>query len=97
MKQLEYKVSEVKLKKNMYIVWVCFVRVLEKLNKMLDLVNIGNILSIFEEMEEKIMQFEFQFQMIVELGIDSLEKKFNIFEGDNYIEVELKVMKVKIL
>lgn len=75
MRQLEQKISEVKLKKNIYIVRVCFVRVFEKFNEMLSLVNIG-FLSVFEEMEEKIMQFEVQFEVMVELEIDSLEKKF---------------------
>ncbi|MDE5094200.1 MAG: PspA/IM30 family protein [Trichodesmium sp. St11_bin5] len=97
MKQLEHKVSEAKLKKNMYIARARSARASEKLNKMLDLVNTGNTLSNFEEMEEKITQLESQSQMIAELGIDSLEKKFNTLEGDNHIEAELKAMKAKIL
>ena len=97
MKQLEHKVSEAKLKKNMYIARARSARASEKLNKMLDLVNTGNTLSTFEEMEEKITQLESQSQMIAELGIDSLEKKFNTLEGDNHIEAELKAMKAKIL
>lgn len=97
MKQLEHKVSEAKLKKNMYIARARSARASEKLNKMLDLVNTGNALSTFEEMEEKITQLESQSQMIAELGIDSLEKKFNTLEGDNHIEAELKAMKAKIL
>ncbi|MDE5104063.1 MAG: PspA/IM30 family protein [Trichodesmium sp. St19_bin2] len=97
MKQLEHKVSEAKLKKNMYIARARSARASEKLNKMLDLVNTGNALSTFEEIEEKITQLESQSQMIAELGIDSLEKKFNTLEGDNHIEAELKAMKAKIL
>ncbi|MCH2048042.1 MAG: PspA/IM30 family protein [Trichodesmium sp. ALOHA_ZT_67] len=97
MKQLEHKVSEAKLKKNMYIARARSARASEKLNKMLDLVNTGNTLSTFEAMEEKITQLESQSQMIAELGIDSLEKKFNTLEGDNHIEAELKAMKAKIL
>ncbi|MCL2928809.1 MAG: PspA/IM30 family protein [Trichodesmium sp. St5_bin8] len=97
MKQLEHKVSEAKLKKNMYIARARSARASEKLNKMLDLVNTGNALSTFEEIEEKITQLESQSQVIAELGIDSLEKKFNTLEGDNHIEAELKAMKAKIL
>ena len=97
MKQLEHKVSEAKLKKNMYIARARSAMASEKLNKMLDLVNTGNTLSTFEAMEEKITQLESQSQMIAELGIDSLEKKFNTLEGDNHIEAELKAMKAKIL
>ena len=96
MRQLEQKISEAKLKKNIYIARARSVRASEKLNEMLSLVNTGP-LSAFEEMEEKIMQLEAQSEAMAELETDSLEKKFTLQERDNDIETELKAMKAEML
>lgn len=99
MRQLEQKISEAKLKKNMYIARARSARASEKLNEMLGSVNTGNALSAFEQMEEKIMQLEAKSEAMAELGTDSLEKKFTSLEleGDNDIEAELKAMKAEML
>ncbi|MCL2934016.1 MAG: PspA/IM30 family protein [Trichodesmium sp. MAG_R03] len=97
MRHVEHKINEAKLKKNMYIARARSARASENLNKMLGLVNTGNTLSAFKQMEEKIMQLEAQSQTMDELGIDSLESKFTSLEGDNDVEAELKAMKAEIL
>lgn len=97
MRQLEQKINEAKLKKNMYIARAHSAKASENLNKMLGLVNTGNALSAFEQMEEKIMQLEAQSEAMAELGIDSLDKKFTSLEGGNDVETELKAMKAEIL
>ena len=97
MRQLEQKIDEAKLKKNMYIARARSAKASEKLNKMLGLVNTGNTRNAFEQMEEKIMQLEAQSEAMTELGIDSLEKKFTSLEAGNDVETELKAMKAEIL
>ena len=97
MRQLEQKIDEAKLKKNMYIARARSAKASEKLNKMLGLVNTGNTRNVFEQMEEKIMQLEAQSEAMTELGIDSLEKKFTSLEAGNDVETELKAMKAEIL
>ncbi|MGK7918448.1 MAG: PspA/IM30 family protein [Trichodesmium sp.] len=97
MRQLEQKISEAKLKKNMYIARARSAQASEKLNEMLGSVNTGNALSAFAQMEEKIMQLEAKSDAMAELGTDSLEKKFASLEGDNDIETQLQAMKAEIL
>ncbi|NES07249.1 MAG: PspA/IM30 family protein [Okeania sp. SIO2F4] len=98
MRQLEHKISEAKLKKNMYIARARSARASEKLNEMLGSVNTGNTLSAFEQMEEKIMHLEAKSEAMAELGIDSLEKQFISLERDeNDIETELEAMKAQML
>ncbi|MDJ0518807.1 MAG: PspA/IM30 family protein [Trichodesmium sp. MO_231.B1] len=98
MRQLEHKISEAKLKKNMYIARARSARASEKLNEMLGSVNTGNTLSAFEQMEEKIMQLEAKSEAMADLGTDSLEKQFVSLERDeNDIETELEAMKAQML
>lgn len=97
MRQLEQKISEAKLKKNMYIARARSAQASEKLNEMLGSVNTGNALSAFEQMEEKIMQLEAKSEAMAELGTDSLEKQFAFLEGDNNIETQLEAMKAEML
>ncbi|MGB3510927.1 MAG: PspA/IM30 family protein [Microcoleaceae cyanobacterium] len=97
MRQLEQKISEAKVKKNMYIARARSAKASEKLNEMLGSVNTGNALSAFERMEEKVMQLEAKSEAIAELGTDSLEKQFASLEGGNDIEAELEAMKAEIL
>ena len=98
MRKLEQKISEAKLKKNMYIARVRSARASEKLNEMLGSVNSGNTLSAFEQMEEKIMQLEAKSEVMAEFGTDSLEKQFVSLErDDNDIETQLEAMKAQML
>ncbi len=98
MRQLEQKISEAKLKKNMYIARARSARASEKLNQMLGSVNTGNTLSAFEQMEEKIMQLEAKSEAMAEFGSDSLEKQFVSLErDDNDIETQLEAMKAEML
>ncbi len=98
MRKLEQKISEAKLKKNMYIARVRSARASEKLNEMLGSVNSGNTLSAFEQMEEKIMQLEAKSEVMAEFGTDSLEKQFVSLErDDNDIEAQLEAMKAEML
>ncbi|NES75263.1 MULTISPECIES: PspA/IM30 family protein [Okeania] len=97
MRQLEQKISEAKLKKNMYIARARSAKASEKLNEILGTVNTGNALSAFEKMEEKVMQLEAKSEAIAELGTDSLEKQFASLEEGNDIETELEAMKAEML
>lgn len=97
MRQLEQKISEAKLKKNMYIARARSAKASEKLNEILGTVNTGNALSAFEKMEEKVMQLEAKSEAIAELGTDSLEKQFACLEEGNDIEAELEAMKAEML
>ncbi|NEP83017.1 MAG: PspA/IM30 family protein [Okeania sp. SIO3C4] len=97
MRQLEQKISEAKLKKNMYIARARSAKASEKLNEVLGTVNTGNALNAFDRMEEKVMQLEAKSEAIAELGTDSLEKQFASLEEGNDIEAELEAMKAEIL
>ncbi|NEO52952.1 MAG: PspA/IM30 family protein [Okeania sp. SIO3B5] len=97
MRQLEQKISEAKIKKNMYIARARSAKASEKLNEILGTVNTGNALSAFDRMEEKVMQLEAKSEAIAELGTDSLEKQFASLEEGNDIEAELEAMKAEIL
>ncbi|NEN89663.1 MAG: PspA/IM30 family protein [Okeania sp. SIO3H1] len=97
MRQLEQKISEAKLKKNMYIARARSAKASEKLNEILGTVNTGNALNAFDRMEEKVMQLEAKSEAIAELGTDSLEKQFASLEEGNDIEAELEAMKAEIL
>ena len=97
MRQLEQKISEAKLKKNMYIARARSAKASERLNEILGTVNTGNALSAFEKMEEKVMQLEAKSEAIAELGTDSLEKQFASLEEGNDIEAELEAMKAEML
>ncbi|MEM1172144.1 MAG: PspA/IM30 family protein [Cyanobacteria bacterium P01_H01_bin.35] len=98
MRQLEQKISEAKLKKNIYIARARSARASEKLNEMLGAVNTDNTLSAFEQMEEKIMQLEAKSEAMAELGSDSLEKQFVSLErDDNDIDTQLEAMKAEML
>ena len=97
MRQLEHKISEAKVKKNMYIARARSAQASEKLNEMLGSVNTNNALSAFERMEEKVMQLEAKSEAIAELGSDNLEKQFASLEGGNDIEAELEAMKAEML
>ncbi|MDJ0554459.1 MAG: PspA/IM30 family protein [Microcoleaceae cyanobacterium MO_207.B10] len=97
MRQLEHKISEAKVKKNMYIARARSAKASEKLNEMLGSVNTGNALSAFERMEEKVMQLEAKSEAIAELGTDSLEKQFASLEDGNDVEAELEAMKAEML
>lgn len=97
MRQLEQKISEAKLKKNMYIARARSAKASEKLNEILGTVNTGNALSAFDRMEEKVMQLEAKSEAIAELGTDSLEKQFASLEKGNDIEAELEAMKAEML
>ncbi len=97
MRQLEQKISEAKVKKNMYIARARSAQASEKLNEMLGSVNTGNALSAFDRMEEKVMQLEAKSEAIAELGTDSLEKQFASLDASNDIETELEAMKAEML
>lgn len=97
MRQLEQKISEAKLKKNMYIARARSAKASEKLNEILGTVNTGNALNAFDRMEEKVMQLEARSEAITELGTDSLEKQFASLEEGNDIEAELEAMKAEML
>ncbi|MDY7003024.1 MAG: PspA/IM30 family protein [Cyanobacteriota bacterium] len=97
MRQLEQKISEAKLKKNMYIARARSAKASEKLNEILGTVNTGNALNAFDRMEEKVMQLEAKSEAIAELGTDSLEKQFASLEEGNDIEAELEAMKAEML
>ena len=97
MRQLEQKISEAKLKKNLYIARARSAQASEKLNEMLNSVNTGNTLSAFEQMEEKIMQLEAKSEVMSKFGGDSLEKQFiSLEKGDDDIETQLAAMKAQI-
>ena len=97
MRVLEGKISEAKLKKDLYIARARSAQASQKIQEMLGQVNTSGAISAFERMEEKVLQLEANAEALQELGADDLEKKFAALGEADEIDAELAAMKAQIL
>ncbi|SRR5579883_842583 len=97
MRTLEFKIAEVKTKKDMYIARARSAQASYKLQEMLSGVSNSSSLNAFEQMEEKVMQLEAQTEALSKLGTDDLHSSFTSVQSGNAIEAELSSMKGQLL
>jgi phage shock protein A len=95
--KLESKLSDAKTKKDMYIARARSAKASEKLNEMIGRIGTGSALSVFEKMEERVLQMEARSEAIAELNSgDAIEQQFKALEnGDRGIDEELAAMKAQ--
>jgi phage shock protein A len=97
MRVLEGKISEAKLKKDLYIARARSAQASQKIQEMLGQVNTSGAISAFERMEEKVLQLEASAEALQELGVDDLEKKFAALGETDEIDAELAAMKAQMV
>ena len=97
MRSLEFKISEAKSKKDMYIARARSAEASYRLQEMLSSSSTTSSLNAFERMEEKVLQLEAKSEAIGELDSDDLQEQFTNAESNNSIDGELAAMKVQLL
>lgn len=97
MRSLEFKISEAKTKKDMYIARARSAEASYRLQDMLSTSSTTSSLNAFERMEEKVLQLEAKSEAIAQLDSDDLQQQFTYAESNNSIDGELAAMKVQLL
>lgn len=97
MRSLEFKISEAKTKKDMYIARARSAEASYRLQEMLSSSSTTSSLNAFERMEEKVLQLEAKSEAIAQLDSDDLQQQFTSLESNNSIDGELAAMKVQLL
>lgn len=93
MRSLEFKISEAKSKKDMYIARARSAEASYRVQEMLSGTSSTSNLNAFERMEDKVLQLEAKQSAIEQLGSDDLQKQFDSLESHNGIDGELSAMK----
>ena len=96
MRSLEFKISEAKTKKDMYIARARSAEASYRLQEMLSGATTTSSLNAFERMEEKVFQLEAKSEAIAQLDSDDLQKQFTSLESNNGIDGELAAMKTQL-
>jgi phage shock protein A len=96
MRKLEAKLSEAKIKKDMYIARARSAKASQQLNEMLGGIGEGSSTAAFNRMSEKVAEMEAQAAAVAELNSDSLEERFAQLEGGNDLDAELEALRTKI-
>lgn len=96
MRALELKIAEIKTKKDMYIARARSAQASLRLQQLVGELESGST-SLFERVEDKIIQLEAQKEVSYITHEDNLEKKFLALElSNNDIDTELKAIKAQI-
>jgi phage shock protein A len=96
MRMLELKIAEIKTKKDMYIARARSAQASLRLQEIMGELESGST-SVFERVEDKIIQIEAQKEVAFITSEDNLEKKFLALESsDNEIETQLTALKSEI-
>ncbi|MBF2064243.1 MAG: PspA/IM30 family protein [Calothrix sp. C42_A2020_038] len=97
MRTLELKIAEIKTKKDMYIARARSAQASLRLQELVGELS-GGATSIFERVEEKILQIEAQREVTYITSEENLEKKFlaHLESSDNDVDTELAAMKAEI-
>ncbi|MBW4478106.1 MAG: PspA/IM30 family protein [Tolypothrix brevis GSE-NOS-MK-07-07A] len=96
MRSLEFKILEVKTKKDIYIARARSAEASYRLQEMLSSSSTTSSLNAFERMEEKVLQLEAKSEAIAQLESDDLQQ-FTSSQSNNTIDGELAEMKVQLL
>ncbi len=78
---LESKISQTKMKKNLYIARARSAVANEKMQQVAGNLNTGISLNAFQQMEDRVIELEARAALVAELETDSLESKFAALEG----------------
>ncbi|MGB3651870.1 MAG: PspA/IM30 family protein [Rivularia sp. (in: cyanobacteria)] len=96
MQSLEFKISEAKTKKDMYIARARSAEASVRIQEMLGETGNTSSLSAFEKMEDKLLELEAKQEAIAVSGTDELENQFaSLAEGDD-VDAELSAMKAQL-
>lgn len=94
MRTLELKITEIKTKKDMYIARVRSAEASVRLQELLGEVSgVTSSTSVFDKVEDKILQLEAQNEVLAVSGNDDLEEKFAAIESSPDIDQELAALK----
>lgn len=96
MQSLEFKISEAKTKKDMYIARARSAEASLRLQEMLGDVGTTSSLQAFEKMENKLLELEAKQQAIAISGTDELENKFTSLADSDDVDAELSAMKAQL-
>ncbi len=95
MQSLEFKISEAKTKKDMFIARARSAEASVRIQEMLGETGNTSSLSAFEKMEDKLLELEAKQEAIAVSGTDELENQFaSLAEGDD-VDAELSAMKAQ--
>jgi phage shock protein A len=96
MRSVELKIAEIKTKKDMYIARARSAQASLRLQELMGELSSGST-SVFERVEDKIIQLEAKKEVTYITSEDNLEKKFLALESsDNNVEEELGAMRATI-
>jgi phage shock protein A len=95
LRSLEQKYIEAKAKKSLYIARLRSALATQKIHEITGNLNSKDSLSVFEQIETKILELEAQSELMGASVKDSLEAKFAALEGGNNVDAELAKMKEK--
>jgi phage shock protein A len=95
MRSLEFKILEVKTKKDIYIARARSAEASYRLQEMLSSSSTTSSLNAFERMEEKVLQLEAKSEAIAQLDSDDLQQ-LTSSQSNNTIDGELAQMKVQL-
>ncbi|BAZ13779.1 phage shock protein A, PspA [Calothrix sp. NIES-4071] len=96
MRSVELKIAEIKNKKDMYIARARSASASLRLQELMGVLESGST-SVFDRVEDKIIQLEAQKEVICITNEDNLEKKFLALESsDNDIDTQIRAMKAQI-
>ncbi len=96
MRSLELKIAEIKTKKDIVIARARSATASVRLHELIDSLSSGST-SVFERVEDKIIQLEAQKEVASITNEDSLEKKFLALDkSDNDVDKELRAIKAEI-
>ena len=96
MLMLEGKLAEAKTKKDMYIARARSAQASQNLNEMMNRMNPNSATSVFERMEEKVLELEAQSAAVADLGAGDLENRFAALESGNDVDSELAALKARL-
>lgn len=93
---LESKISEAKTKKDMLKARANAAKAQKQLNETIGGIDPTGAMSVFEKMEDKVLQLEAESQSINEMEGVGLEQQFAALEADSGVEDELAAMKASL-
>jgi phage shock protein A len=92
---LEHKYIEAKAKKNLYIARVRAALATQRLHEINGNLHGKSSLSVFEQLETKILEIEAESELMGASAPDGLEEKFAELEGGDRVDVELAKIRSK--
>jgi phage shock protein A len=95
LRTLEHKYTEAKAKKNLYIARLRSALATQKIHEITSNLNSTSSVSVFEQIETKILELEARAELTGASITDSLEEEFAALEDGDNVDIELAKMKAK--